>query len=916
MASHYSSDDAVPPINATAVAVDKNNKNSNYAVRWAIDHLVTAGTKPYIILIHVKHKNNQSDADSGDNNGRGVFVPYRAYCARKGARVKEVILDDSDVAKALLEYVNCNYLNIIVVGASTRNALTRKFKSGNDVPSSIVKLAPEFCSVYVIQKGKMLSTRTAKRPVVNTAVPPKQPSSQGLPYHIPADNNEFENGVRGQPALRGGWKVPGPDKMPAARERTRSAPNNLLLDINVGMANHTAARSSLSNRTSNADESDFSMPLFGSVDMTNQCFDFSSALNSPKDSSRHSARDMEAEMRRLKLELKQTMDMYSSACKEAISAKNKANELSQWMQEARKFEEVKLAEQTALAIVEMEKAKCKAAIEAAEASQKLAEMEAQRRRQAEMKARKEAEEKNRALNALAHNDLRYRKYTIEEIEEATENFEPANKIGEGGYGPVYKGKLDHTLVAIKVLRPDAAQGRKQFQQEVEVLSCIRYPNMVLLLGACPEFGCLVYEYMEYGSLEDRLIRRGNTPPLSWRRRFKIAAEISTTLHFLHQAKPEPLVHRDLKPANILLDRNFVSKIGDVGLARLVPASVADEVTQYHLTAAAGTFCYIDPEYQQTGMLTTKSDIYSLGIVLLQIITAKPAMGLAHHVRRSIEKGTFSEMLDPAVTDWPIEEALAFANLALQCTELRKKDRPDLGTVVVPELIRLRDFGRTGDTTPPGFSYSPTPSSVSRPSTSRTSTTSSQMSNSKDLVSMAGKWIPRSFKAAVFGLIMFAGLTYEDHTVDPETGLLCISECGTCPVLCSPPPSPELEPSGPLPSPPQSPPPVHHSPPQYYYISPPPSPPKQSPSPTPSPPKQSPSPPSYSSKGAPPPPPRFVYFYDMPPAGPVPTATTGTGVVNNNPLPNYFYTSMASSPSSVHVLLLFILLAHHLVFSFW
>ncbi|XP_068345633.1 U-box domain-containing protein 35-like isoform X2 [Pyrus communis] len=665
----------------------------------------------------------ESDADSGGNNGRGVFVPYRAYCARKGAQVKEVILDDSDVAKALLEYVNCNYLNTIVVGASARNALTRKLKSGNDVPSSIVKLAPEFCSVYVIQKGKMLSTRTAKRPVVNTAVPPKQPSSQGLPYHIPADNNEFENGVRGQPASRGGWKVPGSVKMPAARERTRSAPNNLLLDINVDMANHTAARSSLSNRTSNADESDFSMPLFGSVDMTNQCFDFSSTLNSPKDSSRQSARDMEAEMRRLKLELKQTMDMYSSACKEAISAKNKANELSQWMQEARKFEEVKLAEQTALAIVEMEKAKCKAAIEAAEASQKLAEMEAQRRRQAEMKAKKEAEEKNRALNALAHNDLRYRKYTIEEIEEATENFEPANKIGEGGYGPVYKGKLDHTLVAIKVLRPDAAQGRKQFQQEVEVLSCIRYPNMVLLLGACPEFGCLVYEYMEYGSLEDRLFRRGNTPSISWRRRFKIAAEISTTLHFLHQAKPEPLVHRDLKPANILLDRNFVSKISDVGLARLVPASVADEVTQYHMTAAAGTFCYIDPEYQQTGMLTTKSDIYSLGIVLLQIITAKPAMGLAHHVRRSIEKGIFSEMLDPAVTDWPIEEALAFANLALQCTELRKKDRPDLGTVVVPELIRLRDFGRTGDTTPPGFSYSP--SSTSRPSTSRTSTTNSQ-----------------------------------------------------------------------------------------------------------------------------------------------------------------------------------------------
>lgn len=102
--------------------------------------------------------------------------------------------------------------------------------------------------------------------------------------------------------------------------------------------------------------------------------------------------------------------------------------------------------------------------------------------------------------------------------------------------------------------------------------------MVLLLGACPEYGCLVYEYMSNGSLEDRLLQRGNSKPLSWQHRFRIAAEIGTGLLFLHQTKPEPLVHRDLKPGNILLDRNFVSKISDVGLARLVPPSVADTVT--------------------------------------------------------------------------------------------------------------------------------------------------------------------------------------------------------------------------------------------------------------------------------------------------------------------------------------------------
>lgn len=228
--------------------------------------------------------------------------------------------------------------------------------------------------------------------------------------------------------------------------------------------------------------------------------------------------------------------------------------------------------------------------------------------------------------------------------------------------------------------------------QVEVLSCIRHPNMVLLLGACPEYGCLVYEYMSNGSLEDRLFRKGNTPTLPWQHRFRIAAEIGTGLLFLHQTKPEPLVHRDLKPANILLDRNYVSKISDVGLARLVPPSVADSVTQYRMTSTAGTFCYIDPEYQQTGMLGVKSDIYSLGIIFLQILTGKPPMGLTHHVQRAIEKGTFAEMLDPAVPDWPIEKALCLATIALKCSELRRKDRPDLGKVVMPELERLKALG--------------------------------------------------------------------------------------------------------------------------------------------------------------------------------------------------------------------------------
>lgn len=227
--------------------------------------------------------------------------------------------------------------------------------------------------------------------------------------------------------------------------------------------------------------------------------------------------------------------------------------------------------------------------------------------------------------------------------------------------------------------------------QVLVLGSIRHPNIVVLLGACPEFGCLIYEYLDNGSLEDRLFQRDNTPPIPWKTRFKIASEIATGLLFLHQTKPEPVVHRDLKPANILLDRNYVSKISDVGLARLVPPSVENKTTEYHKTNAAGTFFYIDPEYQQTGLLGVKSDIYSLGVILLQIITGKPPMGVAHLVEEAIQNDNLAKVLDPNVTDWPVEEALSLAKLALKCCEMKKKDRPSLASVILPELKRLRDL---------------------------------------------------------------------------------------------------------------------------------------------------------------------------------------------------------------------------------
>ncbi|XP_020522480.1 U-box domain-containing protein 35 [Amborella trichopoda] len=739
-----------------AVAVD-SDKSSQHALKWASDHLIGKGQ--LFILLHIHRKVTAISTPMGKMHPisdvaedvanaykeqvaaqtKELLLPFQCFCSRRGLHCKEVVLDDVDVPKAIVDYIMNQSVDKLVLGASSRNALTRTFKQP-DVPTCVSKTAPEFCTVYVIAKGKISSIRPAPRP--NKHPINRQPSNK-----FEGNENHSFQSTKSEPDFRQNH-VDDTVKSPFARsarmgisfERIpvtggRAYENRMNERIHPasqygsypgpgpgpGPGHHDVPYHSMSPGQSNSDWAGVSLrdhleggrPLRlpnshgynGDQSSEDQMRSFESLRSggaywsngsgssgheqSPVSQENNSAQwsmqsveDVNAEVRRLRLELKQTMEMYNTAYKEAVNANAKDKEILTWkMEEEKKIEKARKAEEAALEVAAKEKQRCQVLLDAAEAAKKMAELEASKRTSAEKTSKTEDQD--------WEVDVRYRKYTIEEIVKVTENFNASLKIGEGGYGPVYKATLDHTLVAIKILRPDAAQGRKQFQQEVEVLSCIRHPNMVLLLGACPEYGCLVYEYMANGSLEDCLFRRANTPTLSWQLRFKIAAEIATGLLFLHQTKPEPLVHRDLKPGNILLDHNFVSKISDVGLARLVPPSVADSVTQYRMTAAAGTFCYIDPEYQKTGMLGIKSDVYALGIILLQLISSKPPMGLAHNMERSMEKGSFGEMLDPTVKDWPMEDTMKFARLALRCAELRRKDRPDLGGVVLPELCRLR-----------------------------------------------------------------------------------------------------------------------------------------------------------------------------------------------------------------------------------
>ncbi|TMX03971.1 hypothetical protein EJD97_012730 [Solanum chilense] len=776
--------------NVIAVAIDRD-KNSQHAVRWAVDNLpVKKNGEILLIHVHLHNENVNSQSTVASHSPTMVemqqfFLPYRGICARKGIQAQEVILQDSDVAQALTEYISQKFITTIVFGASTRNALTRAFKI-QDVPSSLSRSVPEFCSIYAISRGKVLKLKSASQPATpsskasssqtgfshnspisrvhipqgnwgsigtfesidagsrsiysdSSSVSDRNPASQSTSpnyssatEHTPKAWSDSQNSSRNpspdrsvstigevlnksqltrQPGCKnltpisswgnsddfGEWAPPA--ELVGSSENSSQASVNSITDTTKTLhdrhlgsllppSQHRVNNLNLRMRPkensfySTSGSSDLSSS--SSYRFSDMSFEHLDSSHNVSEASRSSisfqnADELEEEMKRLKFELKQSLDMHNGNCRrQAREIDHSASK------EACNLEEAKEAPEASHAMLEKEKQKCKAALEVAQMAQYIAELESKKRRH-------EAEEKKKAQDAFACSENCYRRYSKDEIEAATNYFSNSQKIGEGGYGPVYKGYLDHTSVAIKVLRSDITQGQIQFQKEIEVLSRLRHPNVVLLLGTCPEYGCLVYECMEKGSLEDRLFCKDKSSPIPWPARFRIAAEIAAALHFFHLTKPEPIVHRDLKPANILLDANYRSKISDVGLARLVPPSVSGRFTQCLMTSAAGTFCYIDPEYQKTGMLNTKSDVYSLGIMLLQIITARPPMGLTHHVERSIEKGKFDDILDPSVNDWPLEEALSFAKLSLKCCELRRKDRPDLGSVILPELERLKNI---------------------------------------------------------------------------------------------------------------------------------------------------------------------------------------------------------------------------------
>ncbi|KAK3131831.1 hypothetical protein QOZ80_6AG0512070 [Eleusine coracana subsp. coracana] len=309
---------------------------------------------------------------------------------------------------------------------------------------------------------------------------------------------------------------------------------------------------------------------------------------------------------------------------------------------------------------------------------------------------------------VQHNEVNEK---LSEAKEHNENLQAQLSIGEGGFGCVFKGILRNMTVAIKVLKPDNLQGQSQFEQEVAILSRVRHPHLVTLLGACSESSTLVYEFLPNGSLEDFLVCADKRQTLLWQIRIRIIAEICSALIFLHKNKPHPVVHGDLKPANILLDVNLVSKLSDFGISRLLIQSSTNNTILYHTMHPAGTPMYIDPEFLATGELTPQSDVYSFGIVILRLLTGKPPVGIKKLVEDALDKGEIDSIVDALAGEWPDLHVQQLAYLGLSCMEMNRRYRPDLSG----DVWRVVEAMRDGATLPSGSSSGSVPHEICTPS---------------------------------------------------------------------------------------------------------------------------------------------------------------------------------------------------------
>ncbi|MBA0660903.1 hypothetical protein Goklo_012846 [Gossypium klotzschianum] len=286
------------------------------------------------------------------------------------------------------------------------------------------------------------------------------------------------------------------------------------------------------------------------------------------------------------------------------------------------------------------------------------------------------------------------------IANATNNFSSNNKLGQGGFGNVYKGMLkEGTEIAVKRLSKDSGQGFDEFKNEVTLIVKLQHRNLVKLFGCCikGDERMLIYEYLPNKSLDNFIFDKTRNKLLDWERRFHIIDGIARGLLYLHHDSRLRIIHRDLKASNILLDNDMNPKISDFGLARMFGGDQIEDKTR----RVVGTYGYMSPEYAFYGRFSMKSDVFSFGVLILEIITGKRNRGysdinhnLLEHAWRLWTEGRPLELINKTIGDtdggnattsdatYITSEVLRCIHVALLCVQQRPEDRPKMSSMLL------------------------------------------------------------------------------------------------------------------------------------------------------------------------------------------------------------------------------------------
>ncbi|XP_014520896.1 probable L-type lectin-domain containing receptor kinase S.5 [Vigna radiata var. radiata] len=306
--------------------------------------------------------------------------------------------------------------------------------------------------------------------------------------------------------------------------------------------------------------------------------------------------------------------------------------------------------------------------------------------------RKQRESETEILGTLKSLPGTPREFRYQELKKATNNFDEKHKLGQGGYGVVYRGTLpkEKWEVAVKMFSRDKMKSTDDFLSELTIINRLRHKNLVRLLGWCHRNGVLllVYDYMPNGSLDNHIFREegSNTTALSWPLRYKIIAGVASALNYLHNEYDQKVVHRDLKASNIMLDSDFNARLGDFGLAR---ALENDKTSYAELEGVHGTMGYIAPECFHTGRATRESDVYGFGAVVLEVVCGQRPWTknegyecLVDWVWHLHREQRILDAVDPRLgNDCVAEEAERILKLGLACSHPIASERPKMQTIV-------------------------------------------------------------------------------------------------------------------------------------------------------------------------------------------------------------------------------------------